>query len=136
LTAAGNNNPARYLQPLLFIANPSLLERWIINQADMTERRYPIKLGYTFSAVAEEHLTFTQLPQKIYLPPQKNLENQVFSAALSCCQPKSEQLVIKRSFAMKKTEVGAALYHLLTGLQNYKRNLSLTPIVIEFKNQD
>ncbi len=136
LTASGDNTAAQYLQPLLFIANPSLLERWIINQADMTKRHYPIKLGYTFNTVAEEHLTFTQPPQKIYLPPEQNLENQIFSATISCRKHGSEQLVIKRSFTMKRTEVEANLYHLLTGLQNYKRNLSLTPIIIDTKNQD
>ncbi len=136
LSASGNSTATQYLRPLLFIANPSLLERWIINQADMTKRNYPIKLGYTFSTVAEEHLTFLRPPQTIHLPPAQNLKNQVFSASISCHQPTPEQLVIKRSFAMKKTEVGADLYPLLTGLQNHKRNLSLTPIVIEHKSQD
>jgi len=136
LTSSGDNPATQYLQPLLFIANPSLLERWIINQADMTSRHYPIKLGYTFSTIAEEHLTFLQPPQKIYLPPEQILENQVFSATISCRQPGPKQLVIKRGFAMKRTKVKADLYHLLTGLQNYKRDLALTPIVIEQKNQD
>lgn len=136
LTSSENNTTTQYLQPLLFIANPSLLERWIINQADMTKRHYPIKLGYTFSTVSEEHLTLLQPPQKIHLPPEQNLKNRVFSATISCRQPTPEQLVIKRSFALKRTEVEADLYPLLTGLQNYKRNLSLTPIVIEQKNQD
>ncbi|RLB73660.1 MAG: hypothetical protein DRH03_02910 [Deltaproteobacteria bacterium] len=133
-TVSEKENPITYLQPLLFIANPSLLERWIINQANMTKRHYPIKLGYTFSTVAEEHLTFTQPPQKIYLPKLQNQENEVFTATLSCRQTAPGQLLIKRRFAMKKTEVGTDLYHLLTSLQNFKRNLSLTPIVIENKN--
>ncbi|MCK5916713.1 MAG: DUF3857 and transglutaminase domain-containing protein, partial [Deltaproteobacteria bacterium] len=84
LTRSGDKTPARHLQPLLFMANPSLLERWIINQADMTSRNYPIKLGYTFSTVAEEHLTFTQMPQKIYLPQEQVLKNEIFTATLSC----------------------------------------------------
>lgn len=136
LTSSGDGTATQYLQPLLFIANPSLLERWIINQADMTSRHYPIKLGYTFSTTAKEHLTFLQPPQKIYLPQEQTFENEVFSATMSCRQPVSGQIVIKRHFAMKKSEVEASLYHLLTALQNYKRNLALTPIVIEPKNQE
>ncbi|MCK5915684.1 MAG: hypothetical protein KAG92_06065, partial [Deltaproteobacteria bacterium] len=77
--------------------------------------------------------TFAQTPQKIYLPQEQALENEVFTATLSCSQPTPEQLLIKRRFAMKKTEVEADLYHLLTGLQNYKRKLTLTPIVINYK---
>jgi hypothetical protein len=102
----------------------------------MTSRRYPIKLGYTFRTTAEEHITFALPPQRIFLPPEQTFENEVFSATISCRQPGPGQLVIKRHFALKKSEVEACHYHLLTGLQNYKRNLSLTPIVIEPKNQD
>ncbi len=122
----------KYLQPLLFIANPSLLERWIINQADMTRRRYPIKLGYTFSTIAEERLTFVQPPRKICLPQARRRENKVFTTTLFCTRPTPDKLVIKRRFALKKTEVSAENYHLLTGLQNYKRNLALTPIIIDY----
>ncbi len=126
------SEPATFLQPLIFMANSSLLERWIINLADMTTRHYPIKLGYTFTTVASEHLTFARPPKKVFLPDNYNLENEIFSATLNCRQPTPEQLLIKRHFSLLKTEVDAHLYHKLTTLQNYKQRLSLTPIVIEW----
>ena len=121
-----------YLQPVLFTPNLSLLERWILNRADMTSRHYPLKLGYTFSTVAEEQLSFEKPPKEIHLPQKGELENEVFSATIACKQMTPKKIVIERIFALKKTVVEANLYPLLTTLQNHQQRLSLTPIVIEW----
>ncbi|MCD6430387.1 MAG: DUF3857 domain-containing protein [Deltaproteobacteria bacterium] len=129
----GQKNPvAGLLQPLAFMENPGLLDRWILRKADMTKRRYPLKLGYTYTTILSEHLSFSKPPKTLLLPETTEIDNEIFSQTIKFTQEKPDKLIIKRSFALKKTEVEPHYYQLLTSVQNRNQKASLTPIEIEW----
>ena len=122
----------RLLQPLAFIENPGLLDRWILRRADMTERRYPLKLGYTYTTILNEHLSFRKPPKALQLPDKTEIDNEIFSQTINFTQEKSDKLLIERRFSLKKTEVEPHYYQLLTNLQNRNQKASLIPIEVEW----
>jgi len=132
LIASQKNPAAGRLQPLAFMENPGLLDRWILKKADMTKRRYPLKLGYTYTTILNEHLNFSQPPQTLLLPDTTEIDNEIFSQNLKITQEKPDKLLIERHFVLKKTEVEPHHYQLLTSLQNRNQKASRTPIEVEW----
>ncbi len=122
----------RLLQPLAFMENPGLLDRWILKRADMTKRRYPLKLGYTYTTILNEHLSFNVPPKGLRLPDKTEINNEIFSQNIKFTKVKPGKLLIERRFTLKKTEVEPQYYQLLTNLQNRNQKRSLTPIEIEW----
>ena len=120
------------LQPLAFMEKPGLLDRWILQRANMTTRRYPLKLGYTYTTILREHLSFSKTPKTLKLPKETVIDNEVFSQTIKFTQEKPDKLLIERRFTLKKTEVEPQYYQLLTDLQNRNQKRSLTPIEIEW----
>ena len=121
------------LQPLAFMEKPGLLDRWILKKADMIKRRYPLKLGYTYTTILREHLSFSKLPKTLLLPKSKASDNEIFTQTIKFTQEKPDKLLIERRFALKKTEVEPQYYQLLTSMQNRNHKRSLTPIGIEWQ---
>ncbi|MEA1924177.1 MAG: DUF3857 and transglutaminase domain-containing protein [Pseudomonadota bacterium] len=123
---------AGLLQPLACMEKPGLLDRWILQRADMTSRRYPLKLGYTYTTILREHLSFSKAPKTLKLPKETVIDNEVFSQTIKFTQEKPDKLLIERRFTLKKTEVEPDYYQLLTSLQNRNLKRSLTPIEVEW----
>ncbi len=121
---------AGLLQPLAFMENPGLLDRWILQRADMTKRRYPLKLGYTYTTILSEHLSFSKTPTNLLLPDEAAIDNEIFSQTIKFTQGNPGKLFIERRFVLKKTEVEPHYYQFLTGIQNRNQKTSLTPIEI------
>ncbi|MEA3348911.1 MAG: transglutaminase domain-containing protein, partial [Pseudomonadota bacterium] len=126
---------AGLLQPLAFMKNPGLLDRWILKRADMTKRRYPLKLGYTYTTILNEHLSFSLPPKVLRLPVKTEINNKIFSQNIKFSKVKPGKLLIERRFTLKKTEVEPQYYQLLTNLQNRNQKRSLTPIEIEWQQR-
>ena len=123
---------AGLLQPLACMEKPGLLDRWILQRANMTTRRYPLKLGYTYTTILREHLSFNKTPKTLKLPKETIIDNEIFSQTIKFTQEKPDKLLIERRFTLKKTEVEPQYYQLLTSLQNRNQKRSLTPIEIEW----
>lgn len=127
------NSATGLLQPLAFMENPGLLDRWILRKADMIKRRYPLKLGYTYTTILSEHLSFNKPPKTLLLPETTEIDNEIFSQSIKFTQEKPSKLLIERRFALKKTEVEPQYYQSLTSIQNRNQKKSLTPIEIKWQ---
>ena len=98
----------------------------------MTERRYPIKLGYTYTTILNEQLSFNRPPKTLLLPKSLVIDNKTLSQSIKFTQERPDKLFIERRFALKKTEVEPCYYQLLASVQNRNQKASLTPIEIEW----
>ncbi|MBN2809061.1 MAG: DUF3857 domain-containing transglutaminase family protein [Deltaproteobacteria bacterium] len=130
-TASSPKPAVNRWQPLAFMENPGLLDRWILKKADMVKRHYPLKLGYTYTTILREHLSFQQPPANLWLPENTAVDNEIFSESLKFTREEPDKLFIERCFALKKTEIEPQSYQRLTALQNRKQQRALTPIAFE-----
>ncbi len=120
----------REFQPLALMEKPGLLDRWILGKANMVKRRYPLKLGYTYTTILTERISFSTPPKTLLLPETTVIGNEIFSQNIKFSRENPDKLLIERSFALKRTEVEPQYYPLLTNLQNYNHKRSITPIEI------
>ena len=111
------------------MASPGLLDRWILGKADMTRRRYPLKLGYTFVTTIREELSFGRAPARIELPPSFTLASPDFSEEFHAAR-RADGLLLERRLTVRKSEIEAGGYPALTGLQNRNLQLSRTPVTV------
>ena len=132
LSTGQKNPPDRRFQALALMEKPGLLDRWILSKANLVKRRYPLKLGYTYTTIVREHLSFSKPPKKLLLPDKTEIDNEIFSQSIKFKQNEPDKLLIERIFALKKTEIEPQYYQLLMGLQNHNRSRALTPIEIEW----
>jgi len=116
--------------PLSSMDNPGILDRWILSKADMTSRKYPIKLGYTYNTVVKEHLSGIKFLKTISFPARTNTDNNLFTYQTTYTLENPDQLIIKNLFSLKKLEISATDYHQLTLLQHNRESEVLLPIVI------
>ena len=119
------------LLPLSNMDNPGILDRWILKKADMTSRKYPLRLGYTYKTVVEEHLSGIKLLKKIKLPAKTTMDSNLFTYRTTYTLAGSDKLIIKSIFSLKKLEIPATEYHQLTLLQHDRESEVLLPIVID-----
>ena len=111
--------------------NPGILDRWILKKADMTSRKYPLRLGYTYKTVVEEHLSGVKLLKKIRLPAKTTMDSNLFTYRTTYTLAGPDQLTIKNVFSVKKLEIPSTDYRQLTYLQHARENEVLLPIVID-----
>ncbi|HDS16876.1 MAG TPA: DUF3857 domain-containing protein [Proteobacteria bacterium] len=115
--------------PLVLMENPGFLERRLWRRVNLSERRYPLKLGYTLTTILEEELTLPAGSRgETVLPPTQIIDNQALYFSLEGRESQPGKISWRRVFAFKKTEIEPAAYPLLTAFQNHNRKLSLTPI--------
>ena len=119
------------LLPLSNMDNPGILDRWILEKADMTSRKYPLRLGYTYETVVEEHISGIKPLKKIRLPARTTMDSNLFTYRTTYTLGMPDQLTIKNIFSLKKLEITSADYHQLTFLQHARGNEVLLPIVID-----
>lgn len=127
LPAQSNDTAGNWLLiPPIFMEYPGLLDRWIIAKAELSERRYPLKLGYTFKTEITETMSF---PTSISVSPPENfsLSNQVLAADLQI-RRQPGRLFLQRNLTIRQTEVAAPNYPALLQLQNRNLKLSTTPL--------
>lgn len=121
------------LLPLSNLDEPGILDRWILDKADMTSRKYPLRLGYTYETVVEEHLSGIQALKNIKLPARAAMDSNLFTYRTTYTLNGSDQLIIKNVFAIKKLEIPTVQYRQMTTLQHDRSNEVLLPIVIDKK---
>ncbi|MBN2331933.1 MAG: DUF3857 and transglutaminase domain-containing protein [Deltaproteobacteria bacterium] len=119
--------------PASNMADPGILDRWILGKADMTTRSYPLRLGYTYSTVVEEQIAANPLLQQLELPPATAIDTKYFNYQTLYVGKGEEQLTITRTFALKQLEVPAASYQEITSLQHDRNQEVLLPILITRK---
>ena len=117
--------------PFSNMDNPGILDRWILKKADMTSRKYPLRLGYTYKTVVEEHLSGIKLLKKIKLPAKTTMDSNLFTYRTTYTLAGPDQLTIKNVFSVKKLEIPSADYHQLTFLQHARESEVLLPILID-----
>jgi hypothetical protein len=117
--------------PFSNMDNPGILDRWILKKADMTSRKYPLRLGYTYKTVVEEHLSGMKPLKKIRLPARATMDSNLFTYRTTYTLAGPDQLTIKNVFSVKKLEIPSADYHQLTLLQHNRESEVLLPIVID-----
>jgi hypothetical protein len=126
---------ADFLRPVAGMQNPGLLDRWILGRADLTQRRFPIKLGYTFTTTVKEELSLPRPARKIVLPDMIRVDTPDFTQVFEIFT-KPGKLVFKRRLVIKKSEIAASSYPALTKLQNRNLKLSRTPVFITWQTKD
>ncbi|NPA24995.1 MAG: DUF3857 domain-containing transglutaminase family protein [Deltaproteobacteria bacterium] len=131
----GSGQGTNLLRPVTGMQNPGLLDRWILARADMTARRFPIKLGYTFTTTVEEKLTLPHPARKIVLPATIKIDTPEFTQVFAT-STKPRELVFKRRLVIKKSEIATSAYPGLTEIQNRNLKLSRTPISITWQTKD
>jgi len=119
------------LVPPAFMEDPGLLDRWILAKAGMTRRRYPLKLGYTYTTEIEERLSFPP-DFEITLPADTKINTPVLEAGLQFSR-QPDGVLIRRFQTIKKTEISPDEYPSLTRLQ--ERNLKLSRNPLTFRPQ-
>ncbi len=123
------------LLPLSGMRNPGLLDRWILGRADMTARRFPIKLGYTFTTVVKEELSLPRPARRIVPPAAIRFDTSDFTQVFEP-SGKTDKLFFKRLLVIRKSEIAASSYPALTRIQNRNLKLSRTPVSIIWQTQD
>ncbi len=129
--SAAASGKAQALWPLCSTPYIGLLDRWILGKANLNQRKYPLKLGYVFASKWVEELELDGEGGNIVLPVSPNMENDVFSSWTSFAVS-AHRLVITRYFALKKLEVPAEEYPLLTRLQHDLRYEAALPVIVSF----
>ncbi len=124
-----NSRKEKAFLPLSSTPWPGLLEHWILGRATLTKRRYPLKTGYVFATRWIEQIKFEDPWTKISLPLLPNADNQVFTAQTSF-EVMKKGLKINRYSALKKTEIPAGEYSLLTRLQHDLKYGAFLPVII------
>ena len=119
------------LLPLSNMADPGILDRWILEKADMTKRKYPLRLGYTYKTMVEEHVSGIKTLKKIRLPAKTSTDSNLFTYRTTYTLEKPDQITITNIFSLKKLEIPATGYHQLTLLQHDRESEILLPIVID-----
>ena len=119
------------LLPLSNMDNPGIIDRWILKKADMTKRKYPIRLGYTYNTVVEEHLSGIKQLNTISFPARTNMDSSLFTYRTTYTLERPDKLIIRNMFSLKKLEIPATGYHQLTLLQHDRESEVLLPIVID-----
>ena len=125
------NDGEGLLLPLSNMADPGILDRWILTKADMTSRKYPLRLGYTYQTVVEERMSGIKQLKKISFPARVNLDSSFFTCRTTYALAEDDLLIITNVFSIKKLEIPAAEYHQLTALQHDRNNETLLPIVVD-----
>ena len=115
--------------------SPGLLDRWILGRADMTRRRYPLKLGYTFLTTVREKLSFSRPPARISTPADFTRESPDFRESFKVSRS-PDGLLLERRLMVKKSEIEVHNYPGLTGLQNRNLQLSRTPVTVDWQTED
>jgi len=132
----GKRKPAAFtFCPPATMVSPGLLDRWVLGQADMTRRRYPLKLGYTFLTTVREELGFSRPPAKVELPPGFTRSNPGFSASFKARRT-ADHILLERSLTVKKSEIEVQNYPALTGLQNLNLQLSRSPVTVTWEDKE
>jgi hypothetical protein len=121
------------LLPLSSMADPGILDRWILGKADMTGRKYPLRLGYTYKTVIEERMSGIKRLKSLSLPARTNLDSDLFTCRTTYALAEADRLIIKNVFSIKKLEIPATEYHQLTALQHDRNSETLLPIVVDKK---
>jgi len=114
---------------------PGLLDRWILGKADMTRRRYPLKLGYTFVTSVREELTFARPPAQLETPTPFRLDGPGCKIEFRVNRS-AGGLLLERRLTVTKSEIETDEYSGLTGLQNRTLQLSRTPLTATWQDKD
>ena len=130
-----NNN--MLLWPVSSTKYIGLLDKWILSKASLTKRKYPLRFGYLFSDKWEEEIDLSALRNKILeiIPPVSlNKENELihYSSQISLFV-KGVKLKISKNFSLKKSEVSATEYSIITRLQHDMRYEYLFPIILKIE---
>ncbi len=120
--------------PLSSTPWPGLMDRWIIGRADLTKRNYPLKTSYVFATKWTEDIRFEEKWKKLRLPCFSNTDNGVLVSETGFDITKNS-LRINRYSALKKLEVSAGEYGLLTRLQHDLKYGAFLPVIISDKNK-
>ncbi len=120
---------AQALWPLCSTPYIGLLDRWILGKANLNQRKYPLKLGYVFASKWVEEMNLDGGVGDIVLPVALNKENDVFSSWTSF-SVSAHRLLITKYFALKKLEVSAHEYPLLTRLEHDLKYEAALPIIV------
>ncbi|MBW1644737.1 MAG: DUF3857 and transglutaminase domain-containing protein [Deltaproteobacteria bacterium] len=117
--------------PLTNMLNPGVLDRWILGKADMTRRKFPLRLGYTYSTIITEQLRGLPALGRIRLPVTTAYDTDTITYYTACSLSPPDTLTIRRYFALNRLEVPAADYRQLTNLQFDREQETFLPFVIE-----
>jgi len=128
-TISGKNG-VMFLLPLTDMANPGVLDRWILGKANMVKRRFPLRFGYTYTTRIIETLHFARPPVEIELPVIPNVSNDVVDAWTSFTLKRGVILVIHRNFALKKLEVTTKQYQDILDVQHIRQQRIALPIIL------
>ncbi len=116
--------------PLANMINPGVLDRWILGKADMTTRKFPLRLGYTYSTIIQERLRGLEALGTIQPPITAAYETSTATHYTAYTFSPPHTLTIRRYFALNRLEVPAADYQQLTNLQFDREQEACLPIVI------
>lgn len=104
-----------------------LLDRWILEKADMNRRRFPIRFGYVFASKIVEEIEFEEKPKRIKFPVMQNHQNKLFSLWTSF-EIQDSEIKITRYLSLKKLEVPADEYSLILRLKHDLKYEAFLPI--------
>ncbi|MBN2231868.1 MAG: DUF3857 and transglutaminase domain-containing protein [Deltaproteobacteria bacterium] len=130
--AATAADDRQYILPLAAMAEPGLLDRWILGRADMNDRDFPLRFGYTYSTSVRERLRFAEAPAEIVLPEGGGTDSDLATWRTSYSLAAADGLTINREFALRQLQAGPERYPEITAMQRQRQRDFHAPLVIRY----
>ncbi len=129
-TSVSGREGVLFFIPLSNMENPGVLDRWILGKADMVNRRYPLRFGYTYMTRVIETVHLRRPPVEITLPAIRNVVSDVMDYQTTFSIKGRDTLCIRREFALKKLEVSPGEYRQVTEIQHDRGQRVTLPIIL------
>ncbi len=107
-----------------------ILDKWVLGKADMTNRHYPIRLGYTFASRITETVDLDTLPAHIILPSPYSFSDDIIGYTTTFSID-GTRLTIKKTFSLRKMEVTPERYREITMFQYNSKYFPVLPVVMK-----
>ncbi len=116
--------------PISLAKELGLIDNWIIAKASMTERHYPLKLGYAIKSVIKEKIHMPRNRRVFLLPHLKSILTPYFCLD-SSFSVSHGTIEIKRIFLNKALEIPPVAYKGLLEIQSELLKDEFLPIVVQ-----